>query len=303
LDLTLLIVTAVILLGAAASFQLWGAPLLPRLGAGPDVTRGLGRFVQLSLWLAALATIVLLVSSLALDAMSIRFGWFSDGGPRESVSDRHPLLETFPFNEGASWTYAYTEETDAGVDTGVITETVITDSSAISDDLYLAEVTVTGRTFLSHCPENGVHGGESAYWIVSDASHVYVACSRAGADALVAELARGRGAGSDEVPGKVPEFVYPLQEGAVWQAFPGRPVDEDDPAYQWFVDSQVDVDVPAGTFRDCYRVRLSTLPDTLIRWLCPGVGIAATEYTHHGALLNYRAELISYEIPPQGQTR
>jgi hypothetical protein len=137
------------------------------------------------------------------------------------------------------------------------------------------------------------------YWIVSDRSRVYAACSSAEADALAAELARGRGAGSDEVLGQVPAFALPLREGEVWQAFPGRPVVEGDPSYQWYVDASVDVDVPAGTFTDCYRVRLSTLPDTLVHWVCPGVGIAATEYTHHGALHDYRTELVGYEIPAQ----
>lgn len=290
-----MIVTAVILLGAAASFRLWGPPLLHRLGASRDVTRGLQSFVQLVLWLAAVATIVLIVSSLALDAMRIRFGWFSDGDAPESPGDHHPVLETLPFYEGASWTYAYTEETDQGVGTGIITETVVLVPDGPAG-VYLANVAVTGRTFLLHCPENGVPGGESAYWIVSDASSVYVACSRAEADVLAAELASGPDAGSDEILGKVPQFVLPLQEGKVWQAFPGRPVDEEDPAYQWYVDSRVDVDVPAGRFTGCYRVRLSTLPDTLVHWVCPAVGIAATEYTHHGSLRDYRAQLIGYEV-------
>jgi hypothetical protein len=297
LDLALLVVTAVILLGAAATFRLWGPLLLRRLGASPDVTRGLQSFVQLVLWLAALATVVLIVSSLVLDAINIRVGWFSDGDPPESASGRHPLLETFPYYEGASWTYAYTEETDHGVERGVITETVDTASIGSSGGVYRAHVTVRGRTFLRHCSESGVSGGESAYWIVSDTARAYVACSRAEADSLAAELARGPG--SDEVVGKVPEFAFPLQEDEIWQAFPGRPLNEDDPAYQWTVDSRVDVDVPAGTFTDCYRVRLSTLPDTLVHWICPGVGIAATEYTHHGALHDYRAELVGYEIPAQ----
>jgi hypothetical protein len=294
-----LIVTAVIILGAAATFQLWGAPLLPRLGAGPDVARGLQAFVQLMLWLAALATIVLLVSSLALDALSVRVGWFDDGAPPEPAGGRHPLLETFPFTEGASWTYATVEETDQGVETGVITETVATASTGGSGDVYLAQVTVTGRTFLRHCPASGVPGGESAYWVVADASRVYVVCSSAEADALAAELTSGRDAGTHEDLGIVPEFVLPLQEGSVWQAFPGRPVREEDSAYQWTVDSKEGLDVPAGRFGDCYRVRLSTLPDVLVHWVCPGVGIAATEYRHHGSLHDYRAELTSYEIPPR----
>lgn len=137
MDLALLIVTAVILVGAAATFRLWGAPLLPRLGAGPDVIRGLGCFFQLSLWLAALATVVLLASSLALEAISIRFGWFNGGGPPESAGGRHPVLDTFPFYEGVSWTYTYTEETEQGVETGVITDTV-TMVPAGSDEVYLA---------------------------------------------------------------------------------------------------------------------------------------------------------------------
>jgi integrase/recombinase XerD len=70
----------------------------------------------------------------------------------------------------------------------------------------------------------------------------------------------------------------------MWQVFQGRAVDREDPAhrYEWYVDSKRAVDVPAGTFTDCYRVQLSTLPDMLIRWVCPRVGITAVEYTHQG---------------------
>ena len=299
MDLALLIATAVVLLSAAATFRLWGRPLVGRLGASPDVTPGLQAFGQLALWLAALATVVLLVASLTLDAVSARLGWLGDERAPASGTGRHPLLETFPFTEGASWTYAYIEETDAGVETGVITETVAAVSTGGSRDVYVAHVAVTGRTFLGPCPASGVSGGESAYWIVSDRSRVYVACSSAEADTLAAELTRGRDARTDEVLGHVPAFVLPPREGEVWQAFPGRPVVTDDPSYQWYVDSSVDVDVPAGTFTDCHRVRLSTLPDTLVHWVCPGVGIAATEYTHHGALHDYRAELVGYGIPAQ----
>jgi hypothetical protein len=191
----------------------------------------------------------------------------------------------------------YTEETDRGVETGVITETVATISTGGSGGVYVAQIAVTGRSFLRHCPANGIPGGESAYWVVADASRVYVVCSSAEADALAAELAPGREAGPDEVLGTVPEFVLPLREGRVWQAFPGRPVSGEDSAYQWTVDSKEDLHVPAGTFRDCYRVRLSTLPDTLVHWVCPGVGIAATEYRHHGSPHDYRTDLTGYEIP------
>lgn len=296
MDLAFLIATAAILLGAAATFKLWGPALLRRLRANQEVTRGLESFLQLALWLAVLATVVLLISSLALDVISANLGWFDDEGPPDSASGRHPVLDTFPLHEGASWTYSYTEETAQGVETGVVTETVVMVPSGVPDGTYLAKVSVSGRKFLNRCPESGAAGAGSAYWVVADRSRFYVACSRNEAESLATELVHGGGGGSDDVLGKVPEFVLPLQEGQVWQAFQGRPVDAEDSAYQWYVTSKRDLQVPAGTFMDCYCIQLSTLPDTLIRWVCPGTGIAAIGYTHHGALHDYRAGLIRYEV-------
>jgi hypothetical protein len=78
--------------------------------------------------------------------------------------------------------------------------------------------------------------------------------------------------------------------GAVWGADPAFPAREDT-FYQWHVEARTDVDVPAGRFKDCFALAYRTNPDHLMRWVCPGVGLVAWEYDHHGTVEQYRAEL------------
>jgi hypothetical protein len=219
LNIAFLAVTAVVLLGAAATFRLWGRPLLRRPRANPEVTGGLQSFLQLALWLAGLATVVLLVSSLVLDAMSTTLGWFGDEGSQESAPSGYPVLAYFPLHEGTTSIYSYTDETDLGVDSGVFAEAVAAVPSDIPDGAYLAEVAVTGRRFLSRCLENDGAGGDSEYWVVSDGSRLYIACSGNEADSLATEVVRGRNGGSDEVLGKVPEFVSPFRKARCGRCF------------------------------------------------------------------------------------
>lgn len=89
----------------------------------------------------------------------------------------------------------------------------------------------------------------------------------------------------------------PFEIGDSWKAFPDIPVDND-PSCQWYVETQSDVVVPAGAFKDCYRITLYTNPDTTIKWVCKGVGLVAWEYHHNGAVVDYRAELSSYNKNP-----
>jgi hypothetical protein len=51
------------------------------------------------------------------------------------------------------------------------------------------------------------------------------------------------------------EYVVPFELGNRWYAGFEIP-NSNDPAYQWYVESLVDVTVPAGNFKGCYRIRL-----------------------------------------------
>jgi len=208
----------------------------------------------------------------------------------------HAILTYFPLYEGTSWTYSYVSQTASELETRLVTETVTAVPTSISGRVHLAEIAVSGRSVLDYCGENYVEDVGSSYWMVSDQSRAFVVCSRRDAYFLASDLARGRNRGTAEVRGDLPEYVFPLQEGEIWQEFTGDPVSLDDPSYQWHVGAKLGVRVPAGTFTDCYRIELFTLPDETMKWVCPGVGLVAVEYSHHGALWEYRAELVSYTV-------
>ncbi len=292
------IVVTVVLLGAAMTFRLWWPSLVGRLRVDGEVGDGLAFFFHLVLWLIAVAAVILVVLGLALDVISANFDWFA---PEGTEADEHPMLAVFPLYEGTSWTYAYAEETEMGLETGVVTETVVTTEvvAAVppqaSDAVHVARMAVTGRKFLDRCPENG-DGDGSTYWVVADRSRYYVVCSQGEVTSMTTALLQQQADGADEVLGHVPEFVLPLEEGRTWQSFPGQPVTEEGTGYRWIVESTQDARVPAGTFGDCYRMQLATLPDTTFRWVCPGVGVTLVEYVHWGSVHTYRAELIEYQV-------
>lgn len=223
----------------------------------------------------------------------------------DSAIRTHPVLQYFPLYVGTSWTYSYAEEAEGHGDDGrsitaettAITETVAMVTTTISDKVYVAKIVVSGRPILVDCHETLTLASDAEYWMVADESRVFIACSKRQATALSADLVTDAGADyATSTPPKLPAFILPLEEGSVWQAFPDIPANEHDPAYQWHVQSKLDVRVPAGVFTDCYRIQLFTHPDTTKRWVCPGIGIVAAEYNHHGTTHNYRAELLSYEI-------
>lgn len=217
----------------------------------------------------------------------------------------HPVLEYFPLYVGTSWTYFHSTEAEGhGEDgrsimgeTSVITETVAMVNTSISDRVYIAKILVHGRSILARCFGTSTLGSNAEYWIVADESRVFIVCSKTEATSLATELAHGLdGEYGTSTPPRLPVFVLPLETGKVWQAFPDLPVEIGGSAYLWHVESKLDLRVPAGAFSDCYRIQLLTGPDATKRWVCPGVGLAAIEYNHHGAVHDYRAELVSYEV-------
>lgn len=217
----------------------------------------------------------------------------------------HPVLEYFPLYPGTSWTYFYSREAEGHGEDGrsirgetrVITESVAMVITTISDEVYLAKIIVAGQSVLAGCYETSTLGSDAEYWMVADESRVFIVCSKSEATSLAVELVHSpNGQYATSTSATLPEFMLPLAIGKVWQAFPDFPVDIGGSAYLWHVESKLDLRVPAGTFSDCYRIQLFTLGAATKRWVCPGVGLAAIEYNHHGAVHNYRAELIGYEV-------
>jgi hypothetical protein len=87
-------------------------------------------------------------------------------------------------------------------------------------------------------------------------------------------------------------YGFPLRVGVKWGQDPVRK----DRMYGYYVESQEDVTVSAGTFRNCFKVVYATLPDTETEWYCPGTGVVKSELRHHGTLMNRIAELENITI-------
>ena len=86
-----------------------------------------------------------------------------------------------------------------------------------------------------------------------------------------------------------PEYIFPIQVGSRW----GDPesLARKDKMYIFFVEKIEDITVPAGTFKNCFKIVHYTLPDETIQWFCPYVGIVRLEYRHHGPIDNLVSEL------------
>ena len=86
-----------------------------------------------------------------------------------------------------------------------------------------------------------------------------------------------------------PEYIFPLQVGSKW----GDPesLNRKDKMYFYYVERLEDVTVPAGTFKECFKIIHYTLPDETIQWFCPNVGVVRLEYRHHGTIHNLISEL------------
>lgn len=88
---------------------------------------------------------------------------------------------------------------------------------------------------------------------------------------------------------EIPEHVFPLKVGAKWGD--SESLNREDKMYFNYVEKVEDVTVPAGTFKNCFKVVSRTLPDDTQEWFCSGVGIVKIEYHHHGTILDWIIEL------------
>ena len=94
-------------------------------------------------------------------------------------------------------------------------------------------------------------------------------------------------------PSNDPFLILPLKVGDGWGEDPE--FKRDDHWYQWYVEEEETITVPAGTFK-CLRLAYRCNPDHELIWFCPNVGIVKQEYVHHGSIANMFMELTSYGI-------
>lgn len=95
------------------------------------------------------------------------------------------------------------------------------------------------------------------------------------------------------LPEGEPFLILPLKIGQGWGA--DTETERDDHWYQWYVEAEESITVPAGTF-NCLRLAYRTNPDHELIWFCPNVGIIKQEYVHHGSVGNIFMELTSYGL-------
>lgn len=86
-----------------------------------------------------------------------------------------------------------------------------------------------------------------------------------------------------------PEYIFPLQLDS--KGGDPESLNRKDNMYVFYVERLEDITVPAGTFKNCFKIVQYTLPDETIQWFCPKVGIVRLEYRHHGPIDNLVSEL------------
>jgi hypothetical protein len=111
------------------------------------------------------------------------------------------------------------------------------------------------------------------------------------ADAKV-KVGRRNTTHKEKLSSKEDGFRYgrPLKVGLKWNEESDSK--RNDNRYCWYVEKIENVTVPAGTFKDCFKIVYDTCPDTTTEWYCPGVGIVKYEYRHRGTMTNETRELV-----------
>jgi hypothetical protein len=87
------------------------------------------------------------------------------------------------------------------------------------------------------------------------------------------------------------KYGFALEVGKKWGCDRKEPWQGNDASYCNYAQKIEDVVVPAGVFKNCFKIVYETCPDTSIEWYCPGTGIVKKEYHHHGTITNITEEL------------
>lgn len=215
------------------------------------------------------------------------------------MNEPSAIVDFFPIFLGYSWTYNFVVASELQADefsVNQFTRKVVSVETGLGDRIRIVEIHESGGpTYLSNCLRD-----TSRYWYVLDETRLFDACSKNEAYEIAMDLKNEGQWGTSERL-MTPDYVAPFEVGNLWAWDISLPPREDT-NYQWHVDAKVDVTVPAGTFKDCYRILLYMLNSSTIRWICPGVGLVAAEYHHHGAQDDFRAELASFGFAHEGNT-
>jgi hypothetical protein len=253
---------------------------------------------------------VLFGSSTSLALVSAFVANSAKQNPPEGTSEKvagtsnasEEVAKYFPFHIGSSWTYSFKQSMEEGSGAkartrtvrGHYSETVVSLEQSFDNSIQLVGVRRDGEppSYVS-CPvEKDFRSSDRTkpeFWYVTGRLRVFVVCTREDATQLVLTLGNSP---SGEISNYGPDYVLPFKLGGAWGADPDYP--RDDNFYEWAIVDQGDITVPAGKYKGCFSIIFRTLPDHEIRDICPGVGLVADEYEHHGTLDEHRIELTNY---------
>lgn len=230
---------------------------------------------------------------------------YSIGAPTRVVTatteKNQTIYDLFPSSLGSKWEYTTGHLTEGPLEngkettiseTGHYSETVISVITGLSDRVRIVVIHTEGENYQTECAHFESTSGESDSWYVMDESRLFITCSHESANAIAGDLVHEK-----DTDRKLPDFVAPLNVGVRWARFENLDLERQDNSYVWYVESVVDVEVPAGKFENCYRILLYTNPDETIRYVCPGIGLVSSLYSHHGAVNDYSAELTEFTQP------
>lgn len=227
------------------------------------------------------------------------------GNNNDVAAKIDPVVEYFPLFVGSTRTYTVggTTPTVGGgptvITNSTYTEKVIMVTSGSNDNIRIYKVEQTGgEIYDMDCTGFGTRTPPAEKWYVTDKLHVYVACTQDELGVIIDGLMKRiySGTPTSSSTGSTAILTFPLETGNKWSAFGDLPLPDDEISYSWYVEEMLDYSVPAGKFKDCYRIVLYTASGTNIRYFCNGIGSVAMEYHHNGMPADFRVELSSYSL-------
>ena len=235
------------------------------------------------------------------DTLSIidRFFQNNDNGIQnihnnDQITPYPTFTDTFPYYLGNKWEYSFIVESE--IEEPIyfsFTEEVKMVSTAYNGKVRIYRMERSGNILDIYCGGMEIINGNSTFWVVTNDEYVYITCDEGKSKDIAIELS-GKTPDFDNNPLlNTPNYILPLQDGNYWNRFDGIP-ERDDSDYRWNVIGIPSVQVPSGSYKDCYLIQLNTRPDNTKQFVCPGIGLVAAEYTHNGAKKNYRLELVSF---------
>ena len=237
-------------------------------------------------------SVVATILGLATDSLTIFERFFQ----KTPVPKLDLFTETFPFFVGQRWAYSFAIETETGgTEILSFTETVDMVTTGADEAVRIYRVQQEGDILDMYCGGWSLKPGSSTIWYITDDERVYIACTDDEANDIAIALFAEQPDFENNNLLNTPDYMLPLAEEKIWPAFVDLPAREDK-MYQWYTANQTVLQVPAGNYEGCYQVVLMTLPDSSTRYICPGIGLAAAEYRHHGSMVNYRLELTSVSM-------